>query len=76
MYKQDSTVQNMGVATITVHPDFNASYFHNDLAILELDRTAEITDYVRYVCLWEEDVNLSSIIERLGIDRCLFTTYN
>ncbi|KAF5288695.1 hypothetical protein FQR65_LT11960 [Abscondita terminalis] len=66
LYKQDSTVQNMGVDRIIPHPEYNASYLHNDLAILQLERPAEITNFVRYVCLWEEDVNLNSILDRLG----------
>ena len=66
LYKQDGSVQNMGISKISIHPEYNASYLHNDIAILHLQRSAEITDYVRVVCLWEEDINLSSIINRLG----------
>ncbi|KAK4878781.1 hypothetical protein RN001_011287 [Aquatica leii] len=66
LYKQDTSVQNMGVNKIVPHPEYNASYLHNDIAILELERPAEITNFVRYVCLWEEDTNLNTILDRLG----------
>ncbi|KAK5638498.1 hypothetical protein RI129_012793 [Pyrocoelia pectoralis] len=66
LYKQDESVQNMGVVKISVHPEYNASYLHNDISILHLQRPAEITDYVRFVCLWEEEIDLNTIINRLG----------
>ncbi|KAF5283195.1 hypothetical protein FQA39_LY17387 [Lamprigera yunnana] len=66
LYKQDTSVQNMGVSSIIVHPEYNASYLHNDLGILQLERPAEITNFVRYVCLWDEEINLNNILDRLG----------
>lgn len=66
LYKQDGGVQNAGIVKIIIHPEYNASYLHNDVAILQLQRPAEITEYVRTVCLWQEDIDLNSIINRLG----------
>ncbi|KAF2882846.1 hypothetical protein ILUMI_23358 [Ignelater luminosus] len=66
LIKPSSNVQDKTVKRITAHPEYNATYFHNDLAVLELDSPVQISDFVRSVCLWEEDSNLNSVVEKLG----------
>lgn len=59
-------VQDRKVDQIIIHPRYNATLFYNDLALLKLDRPAEITNYVRKCCLWEENDNLQNLIGKLG----------
>lgn len=66
LVKPSSNVQDKTVTKITAHPEYNATYFHNDLAVLELESPVQISDFVRTVCLWEEDINLNNVIEKLG----------
>lgn len=61
-----SETQDRDVETIRIHPEFNSSTFYNDIAILKLSRSVEITDYVRPVCLWEGDTNLEYLINKEG----------
>ncbi|XP_072382323.1 uncharacterized protein [Diabrotica undecimpunctata] len=58
--------QDRDVSQIIIHPNFNSSMFFNDIAIIKLSRPVEITDYVRPVCLWEDDTNLESIVNKDG----------
>ncbi|CAG9831457.1 unnamed protein product [Diabrotica balteata] len=62
--------QDRDVSQITIHPNFNSSMFFNDIAIIKLSRPVEITDYVRPVCLWEDDTNLESIVNKDGTSVC------
>ncbi|XP_044740743.1 serine protease Hayan-like [Chrysoperla carnea] len=59
-------IQDIPVEEIIVHPQYNHSSFHNDVALLRLKKQAKYTDYVRPVCLWQETNDLSSIIDREG----------
>ncbi|XP_050501125.1 serine protease Hayan-like isoform X2 [Diabrotica virgifera virgifera] len=58
--------QDRNVEQIIIHPHFNSSIFSNDIGIIKLSRPVEITDYVRPVCLWEDDTNLETIINKDG----------
>ncbi|XP_018328069.1 serine protease Hayan isoform X2 [Agrilus planipennis] len=64
--KLNPGVQSMIVERVLVHPEYNATVFHNDIAILKLTQKATVTDYVRPVCLWDEEISLNSVVERLG----------
>ncbi|XP_013167816.1 PREDICTED: serine proteinase stubble-like isoform X1 [Papilio xuthus] len=60
-------VQIRLVDEITVHPEYNASSFSHDLAILRLIEPVQYTDYVRPACLWADDqTDLNSVIGKKG----------
>lgn len=59
-------VQDIDVSKIIVHRDYNHTVFHNDIALLKLGHSADITNYVRPVCLWESTTNLNSVLNQLG----------
>ncbi|XP_072382312.1 chymotrypsin-like elastase family member 2A isoform X2 [Diabrotica undecimpunctata] len=59
-------IQSRQIANIVVHQNYNLRTFQHDIAILKLIEPAKITNYVRPVCLWEDDKNLRSVIERQG----------
>lgn len=60
-------IQDKQIDKIIVHPKYSSSTFANDIALLKLTEEAEITMYVRPVCLWEENISLESVIGRKGI---------
>lgn len=49
-----------------LHPEYNYTYYYNDVAVLKLSRNAEFTDYVRPVCLWEGSRNIENLIGKAG----------
>ncbi|XP_075983908.1 uncharacterized protein LOC142981710 isoform X2 [Anticarsia gemmatalis] len=60
-------VQIKFVDKITVHPEYNASTFSHDLAILELRDPVTYSDWVRPACLWPENkVDLQNVIGLSG----------
>lgn len=59
-------VQDRDVADIIVHPEYNATSYFNDIAILKLSRPIEITNYVRPCCLWEDDPELEVVENKVG----------
>ncbi|KAJ8963550.1 hypothetical protein NQ314_005555 [Rhamnusium bicolor] len=60
-------IQDKHVGKIIVHPKYSAQTFSNDLAILKLTTPADITDYVRPICLWEEQISLEMVVGKQGI---------
>ncbi|KAL3270852.1 hypothetical protein HHI36_021370 [Cryptolaemus montrouzieri] len=64
--KFGSEIQDREVSDINIHPQYNYSVYYNDIAILRLAEPAEITRYVRPVCLWEDIDNLNQIEGTLG----------
>ncbi|CAB3249017.1 unnamed protein product [Arctia plantaginis] len=44
-------VQDVAVKKIVPHPDFNKPAFHNDLAMIELEKPVTLNNYVAPVCL-------------------------
>lgn len=40
--------------------------YNNDIALLKLASPVEFTDYVRPLCLWEDDTDLNSIVHKAG----------
>ena len=47
----ESQVQTRGVIQIIKHNDFDYATFDSDLALLKLNKEAQITEYVRTICL-------------------------
>uniref|UniRef100_A0AAG5CQ92 CLIP domain-containing serine protease n=1 Tax=Anopheles atroparvus TaxID=41427 RepID=A0AAG5CQ92_ANOAO len=47
--------QNFGIEQQIVHPGYDKIYQYNDIALIRLDRDAEINNYVQPVCLPVED---------------------
>ncbi|KAF5284203.1 hypothetical protein FQR65_LT00203 [Abscondita terminalis] len=59
-------VQDREVSRIIIHPKYDPLTYSNDLGLLKLDTGAEVTDYVRPVCLWSGANDLSAIVNELG----------
>lgn len=47
----DASPQDFGVVRAISHPDYNAPAKYHDIALLELDREANFTEYVSPACL-------------------------
>ena len=58
--------QQFNINSVIIHPKFDATNLHNDIAILKLATKAKITDYVQIISLWEGDNDISKIENRLG----------
>ena len=61
-----SEVQDRDVEEIYVHPQYNHTVFFNDIAVLKIRQPAEINNFVRPCCLWEDSSELETIIGRQG----------
>ncbi|XP_031330073.1 limulus clotting factor C-like isoform X2 [Photinus pyralis] len=59
-------IQDRPVEEIVPHPKYDAATYRNDIAIVKLEAPVDVTDYVRPVCLWPDEVNLSSVIDKQG----------
>ncbi|CAH1111806.1 unnamed protein product [Psylliodes chrysocephalus] len=59
-------IQDRQIEKIIVHQRYNSHTFSNDIAILKLNQPADITDFVRPVCLWNELNHLESVIAKQG----------
>lgn len=59
-------IQDRPVEKIIVHEKYNAQTFSYDLAILKLIKPAEITDFVRPICLWAGPSNLELLVAQVG----------
>ncbi|KAF2885246.1 hypothetical protein ILUMI_20912 [Ignelater luminosus] len=64
---ENKGVQEAHVIDVIVHSGYNAINFHNDVAIIRLDKAVTITDYVRPACLWEESPEVQAVLRREGI---------
>lgn len=62
----DDKIQNREIDQIFIHPEYNATVYFNDIAILKLSSPVVITKYVRTCCLWEGNTELETIINQLG----------
>ena len=55
---------------IFVHEEYNSSYYKNDIAMLVLNSSVQITAKVRPVCLWNSgDTSLQNIVRKEGVVR-------
>jgi hypothetical protein len=58
------------VRNIFVHEEYNSSFFKNDIAMLVLNSSVQITTEVRPVCLWNPgDTSLQDIVGKDGVVR-------
>ncbi|CAH1118359.1 unnamed protein product [Phaedon cochleariae] len=62
-----SNEQTIEASKITVHPQYSSRSLFNDISIIHLKRPAQMTNFVRYICLWNDDTSLSSVIGKIGI---------
>lgn len=58
--------QDRDVADIFIHPKYNYSVYFNDIAVLKLKSSADITNFVRPCCLWEDGVDIEYVLNKLG----------
>lgn len=59
-------IQDRQVSQIVPHPKYNAQTYGNDIALVKFTTPADITDYVRPVCLWQESSDLSAVLNKQG----------
>ncbi|KAJ8712862.1 hypothetical protein PYW08_008166 [Mythimna loreyi] len=60
-------VQIRFVKEIFVNPEYNASTFSRDVAVLELREPVTYTDWVRPACLWpDNEIDLKNVIGKKG----------
>ncbi|KAF5288693.1 hypothetical protein FQR65_LT11958 [Abscondita terminalis] len=59
-------IQEHSLSKVILHPEFNPETFANDIALLQVDGYVAFTDYVRPVCLWDDDKDLASVIRKKG----------
>ena len=52
--------QELKVKTLIVHKDFNTRSLRNDIALLELDRPAQLSEKVTTVCLPDKAPDLNA----------------
>jgi len=61
------------VRSIIVHEKYNSSVYENNIAMLVLNSSVQITAEVRPVCLWNPgDTSLQNIIGQDGVVRPKF----
>merc|ERR1719285_175376 len=58
--RKEDGEQDMKVKKIIIHERWDRSTNQNDIAILQLEEDAEITDTVGTVCLAKEDIDVRS----------------
>ncbi|GLV34384.1 Serine-peptidase 212 [Carabus blaptoides fortunei] len=62
-----SETQEAQASRITIHPAYNTSNLHNDLAVITLARPIQITNYVRPICLWfSESLSIDNLMDKMG----------
>ncbi|XP_017770062.1 PREDICTED: serine protease gd-like isoform X5 [Nicrophorus vespilloides] len=59
-------IQDSQISMIFPHPEYNSRTYANDIALLKLVNPAVFTDYVRPICLWSEDADLNSVMNKPG----------
>lgn len=58
--------QKRSISKIIVHEAFNKANYHNDISIIITASPFQITEYVRPLCLWDENVDVSRIVNKTG----------
>ncbi|XP_069683972.1 serine protease gd-like isoform X1 [Periplaneta americana] len=67
-YQKEEDSQDKNVAHVLVHPTYNYTSLKDDIAMLILSGSVEVTLNVRPVCLWDqEDTDLASIVDKEGL---------
>lgn len=57
----DSPTRDYSIVQVIRHPDYKPSSKYNDIALIELERDVEFTDYIKPACLWTTfNVNYTS----------------
>lgn len=59
-------IQDKQVTDLYIHPEYNVRTYKNDIAVAKFSDPAQITDYVRPICLWMESKDLSSVLDKTG----------
>ncbi|KAF2882838.1 hypothetical protein ILUMI_23350 [Ignelater luminosus] len=59
-------VQDRPVSEIILHPQYNPQTYANDIALVKFTAAAAITDYVRPICLWQDSLDFSSVLNKQG----------
>lgn len=58
--------QEFEIIRIIVHPEYRSSRRYHDIALMELDREADITNYVVPTCLWNRKEMVFTELEAAG----------
>nr|XP_008196144.1 PREDICTED: proclotting enzyme isoform X3 [Tribolium castaneum] len=58
--------QDRDVTDIFIHPQYNYSVYFNDIAVLKLKTPADLNNYVRPCCLWEDGTDIEYVLNKLG----------
>jgi len=58
--------QDRQVSDIFPYPQYDPQTYSHDIALVKFTEAADITDYVRPVCLWQESPDLSTVLKKLG----------
>ncbi|KAL1502619.1 hypothetical protein ABEB36_007737 [Hypothenemus hampei] len=59
-------LQDKRVDQIITHPKYSPQHFGNDIAVLKLTEPAQLTNYVRPICLWEGPIQLEHVVNTVG----------
>lgn len=59
-------LQVLTPSEIIVNKHYNPDNTANDIALLKLEESAELNDYVNPICLWEGDRNATSVVGKVG----------
>ncbi|GLH01703.1 CLIP domain-containing serine protease B15 [Gryllus bimaculatus] len=54
------------VQKITIHPEYDPEILRNDLAIIHLSTTVVINKFVKPICLWDRNPDLSPVVGEVG----------
>lgn len=52
-------IQERHVKSVIIHPDYNPQTYANDIALLQLNKPADVTNFVRPICLWDNSENMA-----------------
>jgi Trypsin len=57
------------VKKIVLHPEYERATKVNDVALVLLEKDFILTDYVRPICLWDDEYDLDRIENKIGVVR-------
>lgn len=61
-----STVQVHLAEELYIHPDYNETVFYNDIGIIRLRNAVKFNQYVRPICLWEDEIDIEELFGKYG----------